>query len=111
MYNSDTDLLFPTRIIPDLINLRGSSWKKLVESLLIKDKTNEEILAFVLLMVRINGCITCNSDSFRAMRGCTLCATQNIKRYKGTEETLLNQYSKSKHEIETYLKFRNNQEK
>jgi len=103
MYNSDTDLLFPTRVIPELVNYRGPEWTKLIKSILIKDQKDKDMLAFVLLMVRINGCITCNSDSFRAMRGCTLCATQNIKRYKGEDTELLELFSKTQNEISKYL--------
>ena len=31
MYQSDTEMLFPTRVIPSLKNLRGPAWKSLVE--------------------------------------------------------------------------------
>ena len=107
MYNPDTDLIFPTRIIPELINLRGEKWNKLVGNIIMKDQKNIELLAFVLFMTRLNGCITCNSDSFRAMRGCTLCATQNVKRFKGSDEELIDIYNKSIKEVEKYLFIRN----
>ena len=59
-----------------------------------------EHLSFVLMMVKINGCTTCNADSFRAMRGCTQCAVLNIRRYRGSDKELLKQYSKAQKEVE-----------
>ena len=31
MYQSDTEMLFPSRVIPTLKNLRGAAWRNLVE--------------------------------------------------------------------------------
>ena len=104
MYNTDTDLLFPIRVIPELLILRGEKWQELIKSLNNAKKSKLDILAFVLFMVRLDGCVTCNADSFRAMKGCTICAVQNIKRYKGDDEALIKLYEKSKTEITEYLK-------
>ena len=46
-------------------------------------------MAFMLMMVRLNGCVACETDSFRAMRGCPACAHQTLRRYKGEDEELL----------------------
>jgi hypothetical protein len=31
MYNEDTELIFPNRVIPALRDLRGATWRKLVD--------------------------------------------------------------------------------
>ena len=101
MYNSETEVLFPERAIIGLRGLRGPEWDVLIEQVhsseIELDKT-----AFVLMMVRILGCIACNADSFRAMRGCIKCAQQSIRRYRGDDQDLLKLFEKSKLDIEEY---------
>ncbi len=92
MDNVDTEVLFPLRVIPHLLDLRGDGWHGLVESVLSYSDTSLEKVAFVLMMVRLGGCITCNSNSFRAMRGCTDCAQRTIRRYREDDEDLKKMY-------------------
>ena len=69
-----------------------------------KDPMDPEKIAFVLFMVRLGGCTTCQSDSFRAMRGCVICSTTSIKRYKGTDQNLITLYNDAKIDVIDYLK-------
>lgn len=103
MYNSDTEVLFPIRAIPGLKGLRGPKWDQLIDFIL-SDASENEKLAFVLMIVRLVGCSGCNSDSFRAMRGCTKCAQQSIRRYRGEDVDLLKLFEKAKLEIEQQKK-------
>jgi hypothetical protein len=82
MYNSETEILFPLRLAIILSDLRGDDWRLLVEQVSRSDATRAEKIAFVLMMIRLNGCIGCNADSYRAMRGCAACAHQTIRRYR-----------------------------
>ncbi len=93
MYNDDTELIFPNRVISGLADLRGPAWKKMVEEVAGKENNSEEQMAFLLMMAQIDGCMTCNADSFRAMKGCTLCAQDAVRRHKGDDKELLNLYS------------------
>jgi type II secretory ATPase GspE/PulE/Tfp pilus assembly ATPase PilB-like protein len=99
MYNADTELLFPPRIIPVLRNLRGVTWQRLIDQVEKSDETSPEKVAFVLLMVRINGCASCNADSFRAMHGCTQCAKQAIRRLKDPDKALIKTFESAKLEV------------
>ena len=63
-YVADTELLFPMRVAPSLSALRGSIWSDLVCEVCRVDAVPVEQVAFVILMVRLNGCITCNADLF-----------------------------------------------
>ena len=103
MYQSDTEMLFPTRVIPALKNLRGRSWKDLVERVATEPDGAECTLAFGLMMIRLNGCLNCHADSYRAMRGCTACAQQAIGRYKDTDDGLVKLYQKAINEVRLYL--------
>ena len=103
MYNPDTELLFPMRVAPSLSTLRGGQWAGLIKDVCRADAEPVSQVAFVLMMVRINGCITCNADSFRAMRGCTQCARQSIKRFRGEDSGLLEQYQTALQEAHTYF--------
>ena len=104
MQSSSVDLLFPSRAIEPLRKLRGENWEALINRLVELQPTSMERIAFVLLMVKISGCTTCQSDSFRAMRGCILCSTNTIKRYKGDDRNLIDLYDEAKEEITRYLK-------
>ena len=103
MYNADTELLFPPRIISSLRNLRGAPWKKLIDKVDKSGDTSPEKVGFVLFMVRLNGCTTCNADSFRAMHGCSQCSNQAIHRLKETDNTLIISYEAAKQEIVEYM--------
>jgi hypothetical protein len=104
MYNPDTDLLFPLRVIPLLRGSRsGEQWADLIERMDAPDCPRTEKLAFVLVMVRQGGCATCTADSFRAMRGCTACARQTVRRYRGSDAEWLELLRQAKKEVEQYL--------
>ncbi len=61
-----------------------------------------ESLAFSLLMIRLDGCMGCETDSYRAMRGCAPCALQTLRRYKGPDEELFQRYRKALEDIRAY---------
>lgn len=88
MYTSN-ELLFPHHVIPSLRKLRGPEWRELVERVLTLPETHEETLAFMLMMIRLNGCMACETDSYRAMKGCAACALQTLRRYKGDDSELI----------------------
>lgn len=99
MYNNDTELLFPSRVIKALADERGEAWRALLEFVDTLPQDSAEHLAFVLMMTRLNNCNTCNSDSFRAMRGCTQCALQNVRRFRGSDQEFIKQYQKALKDI------------
>jgi hypothetical protein len=103
MPNENIDLLFPSRAIETLVNLRGENWDRLIREVVEKDPTDPDKIAFVLFMVRLGGCTTCQSDSFRAMRGCIICSTTSIKRYKGSDQNLINLYNEAKIDVTNYM--------
>ena len=104
MYNSDTELLFPLRLIQSLEDVRGGGWQKLIQQVSDEGAPLEERMAFVYMMVRLGGCITCNADSFRAMKGCTLCARQTIRRYRGSDQELADQFQQARQEVEMFIR-------
>jgi hypothetical protein len=89
-----TELFFPIRVIPALVDLRGGEWRELANTIAQPGTSLTDQMSFVLMMVRLAGCVSCNSDSYRAMRGCAQCACQVIRRFKGDDlqfAALLNQ--------------------
>ena len=99
MYNEDTELLFPLRVAPTLRDLHGAGWRKVVDRAVKADPESSEAVSFVLAMARIDGCNSCNSDSFRAMKGCTLCAQDAVRRYRGGEKALLKVVDKARVDV------------
>ncbi|MDL1902731.1 hypothetical protein FBR02_18415 [Anaerolineae bacterium CFX9] len=99
---ADNELLFPHHVIPHLRDLGGARWKALVERVMSLSQSHDETLAFMLMMVRLNGCLPCETDSFRAMRGCAPCAIQTLRRFKGTEDDLLRLYQQALGDVRTF---------
>ena len=88
MYQSDTEILFPMRAAPKLRDLRGSMWQESVDQACNSEDASPEQLALSLVMIRLAGCLTYHPDSFRAIRGCTICAMTTIRRFRGGDEDL-----------------------
>lgn len=103
MLNPDTELLFPLRVVPMLAESRGEVWKNLIEQLCKPDVNPVDQVAFVFMMVRMGGCVACNADSFRAMRGCTQCARQTVRRNRGSDQELLRLFEQARQEVLAHL--------
>ena len=97
------ELLFPPYAIPHLQDLRGPRWQQLVSHVMRLKEDHPEALALSLLMMKLDGCRTCETDSFKAMRGCVACARQTIQRFKGNDAQLLKLYDESLQEVKAYL--------
>jgi hypothetical protein len=102
MYTKN-ELMFSHYVIPRLADSRGDKWRELVERIARLPETHHEVLAFMLMMVRLNGCLNCETDSYRAMRGCTMCALQSLRRFKGTDDELFKMYEQALNDIHSYL--------
>jgi hypothetical protein len=102
MYTNN-ELLFPNYVISMLRDMRGSEWRELVDRVVALPPDHPELLAFGLMMIRLNGCLECETDSYRAMRGCAMCALQTLRRYKGTDRDLLKIYEKALAEVQTFV--------
>src|SRR5437868_6426761 len=101
MYTKN-QLMFPHQVVPMLRDLRGPEWRSLVDRVLNVPESDEQSLAFVLMMVRLNGCMACETDSYRAMRGCDACAIQTLRRYKGSDRDLLRAYQQALDDVRKY---------
>ncbi len=91
MYTNN-EILFPHPVIVSLRKLRGAEWQALVDRVSKLPETHEETLAFMMMMIRLDGCMACETDSYRAMRGCAACAIQTLRRYKGDDAELVSQF-------------------
>jgi len=102
LYQSDAEILFPCRVIPHLRGLRGQAWLRLTDMVAASAPGSIERQAFSLMMIRLDGCLTCHADSYRAMRGCTLCAQQSIARFKGSDDELIAAYEEALQDVTRY---------
>lgn len=98
-----TEIMFPARVIPTLQKACGPEWQHLVDKVTPLDENHPESLAFSLMMIRLNGCLECETDSFRAMRGCDTCALQTVRRCRSKERELLKAYKVALKDVEAYL--------
>jgi len=103
MNNPTTELIFPPRFLLGLRDLRDPDWAQLVDQVEAGEPGHIHRMAIELLMVRWSGCVNCQADSFRAMQGCTQCATQAVRRYRGSPADLQRLFTEAVREIEKYL--------
>ena len=101
---AENELMFPHQAIPTLRKLRGPEWQSLVERVMQLPEVHEETLAFMLMMIRLNGCIACETDSYRAMRGCAACALQTLRRYKGDDGELIGVFQQALADVHQFVK-------
>ncbi len=92
---ADNEILFPHYAIPALRNTRGEPWRHLIDKISAKSETSIEVIALMSVMIELNGCLGCETDSYRAMRGCTPCAQQTLRRFKGSDQELIRLYESS----------------
>jgi hypothetical protein len=103
MYQSDTEILFPMRVAPELRNLRGRPWRELVDRVCHAPDASLEHLAFTLMIIRMSNCLSCHTHSYRALRGCTACATQSVRRFHGADEDLVALYQRAYEDVSIQL--------
>jgi hypothetical protein len=101
--HAKAELLFPAHLISSLRELRGPEWQSLVDRVASLPDTHPDSLAFVLMMVELDGCLRCNSNNYKFLRGCFLCATQTVQSFKGSDSDLLELYSRARRTIDTQL--------
>jgi hypothetical protein len=101
MYTKN-ELMFPHYAIQHVRESRGEEWRGLVEHVLSLPETHEEVLAFMLMMIRLNGCLPCETDSYRAMRGCIMCTRQTLRRFKESDDDLLRMYAEALDDVRAY---------
>jgi len=99
----ETEMMFPPRTVSSLRDLRGKEWQKLVDRVSALPEMHPDTLAFMLMMVRLDGCLKCAADSYRALRGCELCARQTVDRFKGSDRDLIKQFELARKEVLEYL--------
>jgi hypothetical protein len=108
MIQNSTEFLFPPRLIPELMDLRGKDWHNLIEEISQEEPKSFERIGFELFMVRLNNCVTCHIDSYRSLHGCLKCARQSISHYRGNDQELIELFKKACAEIKNYLKKEDN---
>jgi len=94
-------LLFTPQLIASLRDVRGEEWAQLVDQLSTLPETHLDALAFSMMIIQLNGCVTCEMDSYRAQRGCAACARHTIITYKGSDKQLLNLFENTRQAFAT----------
>ena len=97
------EILFPVTVIPRLRNLRGEKWAELVDRVSKLPETDPDVLAFILMMIRVNNCLKCYSGSYKFMRGCEACSMQGVMQFKGEDEDFIAFYEQTRQELLAYL--------
>ena len=90
------ELLFTPHLIPSLGDLRDEKWQKLVKTVSSLPETHHDSLSFCWMMIDLGGCLTCEMDSYRAQKGCELCAKQAVLGFKGSDEQLVDQFQQAR---------------
>jgi hypothetical protein len=101
--HAKAELLFPSHLISSLRELRGPEWQLLVDRVAGLPDTHPDSLAFVLMMIELDGCLRCNSNNYKFLRGCFLCATQTVQSFKGSDSDLIELYSRARRMVDQHL--------
>ena len=104
MYNPDTNLLFPPRLLPALADLRSPAWEELVNFVMVATPESPKQVAFILMVARMNNCGSCISDSYRAKNGCTICTIQSLKRLCETDKALTDIFHMTSEELSSIFR-------
>jgi hypothetical protein len=99
----ESEILFPPRCIPQLRNLRGPEWARLIDRITSVPDGHEDVLGFSLMMIRLGSCLTCDLDSYRASLGCCTCARRSISGFKGSDKELIQEFEETREEVRKYL--------
>ncbi len=99
-----TEILFAPWAIRALQNARGARWRKLVLDVAAQPETAPDSLAFQLMMIRLNSCLSCDVRKYAERGGCARCALTNLGFSKETEANLLARYRSARKEIVQELK-------
>jgi hypothetical protein len=99
----ESEILFPSRCIPQLQNLRESEWANLVDHITHLPDGHEDVLGFSLMMIRLGSCLTCDLDSYRASLGCCTCARRSVAGFKGSDRELIQLFEEAREEVRGYL--------
>ena len=99
----DSEILFPSRCIPQLRDLRGPEWAELVDLVVTLPDGHEDVLGFSLTLIRLGSCLTCDLDSYRASLGCCTCARRSVGGFKGSDQELVHQFEEAREEVREYL--------
>jgi len=99
----DSEILFPSRCIPQLRNLRGEKWARLVERVSGLPDQHEDVLGFSLMVIRLSSCLTCDLDSYRASLGCCTCARRSVSGFKGSDDEIIRLFEEAREEVRRYL--------
>ena len=95
----DSEILFPTRCIPILKDLRTDEWASLVQRVMNRPEDHEDTLGFSLMMIRLGGCLTCDLDSYRASLGCATCSKRTVAGFKGSDKALVKKFEEARKEV------------
>ena len=99
----DSEILFPSRCIPLLRDLRGAKWAELVDTLTDLPDQHEDVLGFSAMMIKMSSCLTCDLDSYRASLGCCTCARRTVAAYKGSDDHIIELFEEAREEVRDYL--------
>lgn len=102
MYTQN-EILFPHYAIQSLRDARGPEWQSLIDHVVAQPETSEVSLAFMMMMIRLNNCLECETDSYRAMRGCEACSAQTIRRHKSSDQGLVELYEQILAEVRAQI--------
>lgn len=101
------EFLFAHWAVPALRDMRGARWRDLVERIAPLPETHLDALAFALVMVRLNGCVTCDARRFRERGGCANCSRFVLTTLsKESEANLLTRFRAAQKEIARSVKAR-----
>lgn len=102
MFSNKTPFLFPHSAAPFLREMREEgTWATLVDQVSALPETDDESLAFQLLMIRICGCLRCTN--YKANLGCITCSQRAVRNSKSATTTMLHWFTQAQEQVRLFL--------
>jgi hypothetical protein len=98
------ELLFPHESVSALMDAGNGQWQKLVRRVADLPETDEDALAFSLMMIRLCGCLRCNPGSYKASLGCSACGRRIIGMNRESDDVLMECFERAKDDLIVYLR-------
>jgi len=99
----DSEILFAPHCIPELRDIRGPEWAKLVDRIASLPDGHVDVLSFSLMIIELSSCLTCDLDSYRATLGCCTCAQRSVSGFKGDDGELIALFQQKRRRVRKYL--------
>lgn len=100
----DKPIIFTYATIGKLRGLYGVRWNALIDTVLAAPEDHECVVAFIIMMSKLNDCVKCHPHSERIQAGCKQCSIARLARVRD-EDKVLSVYADALAQVRAFQNF------